>query len=48
MKLKSKLTIAVMVIFGITTFMSCEKEKKTILNQNQATEENLFNKLVSQ
>lgn len=40
--------IAVMLISGITVFFSCEKEEKTVLNQNHAAEENLFIKLVSQ
>ena len=35
--LKSKLIIAVMVIFGITAFMSCEKEETTSIFDNTNT-----------
>jgi len=36
-KLKSKLILAVMVIFGVTAFMSCEKEEYQIQNNSKST-----------
>lgn len=44
MNLKSKLIFAVMIIFGITAFMSCEKEEPVNSQENQSVEE--YNKTI--